>query len=322
MEWQNDFKPQSFTSNDSLPPLMVTALNSWGIIQANGDDKKSYLQGQVTCDVVTLEPHQVTFGSHCDAKGKVWSVFRLFHHQGGFAMLQPQSAIERELSELKKYAIFSKVDLTQSTDRLLGIMGEQAQSLIDSLSENTGDVRALEAGSAVKVGEQRWLVVLDEISAGRFIQAADAIQVDEAVWNLFEIESGSPIVEQAHQNLHIPQALNVQALNGISFKKGCYTGQETVARAKYRGMNKRALFTVQGQAPLGLVTPVELERSVGENWRSAGSMLAFFQYADGETIGQIVLPNDLDADTELRIKDQPDHKWQILTLPYSLDDED
>lgn len=101
MEWQHDFAPLSLSSNDSLPELVLTHLTSWGMITAQGDDKKSYLQGQVTCDVVQLAEDSATFGAHCDAKGKVWSVFRLFHHRGGYAMLQPSSAIETELAELK-----------------------------------------------------------------------------------------------------------------------------------------------------------------------------------------------------------------------------
>ncbi len=106
MDWQNTLTPLAVTANDSLPPLMLTHLASWGAIIISGNDKKAYLQGQVTCNVVTLEPTQSTLGAHCDAKGKVWSVFRLFHHHDGYAMFQPLSAIEAELRELKKYAYF------------------------------------------------------------------------------------------------------------------------------------------------------------------------------------------------------------------------
>jgi folate-binding protein YgfZ len=139
---------------------------------------------------------------------------------------------------------------------------------------------------------------------------------------LLDIKAGLPILNAEQQNEHIPQALNLQALDGISFTKGCYTGQETVARAKYRGINKRALFIVQGDASAEVETNAELERAVGDNWRGAGKVLASYRYSDGKALALVVLPNNLEADTQLRLKEQPDSSWTFATLPYSLEDND
>ncbi len=319
MDWKNTFSPLNIKSEDSLPELMLTHLESWGAIQIIGADAKSYLQGQVTCNVVSLEPQQMSFGAHCDAKGKVWAVFRIFHHNGGYAMFQPLSAIEAELGELKKYAIFSKAEITQSQDIALGLFGEQAQAWIDTQTTTEGDVREIEGGSAVKIDDQRWLLLLDTNKAEALVASIEAERVHEALWTRFEIEHAFPILTSAEQSEHIPQAVNVQALNGISFNKGCYTGQETVARAKYRGINKRAMFIVKGsiESPLN-EEPVLLERSVGENWRSAGQLMAHFVFADNVAIGLAVLPNNLDADTQLRLTAQPETRWSIEPLPYTL----
>ncbi|MDW1918660.1 folate-binding Fe/S cluster repair protein, partial [Vibrio sp. Vb0349] len=136
------------------------------------------------------------------------------------------------------------------------------------------------------------------------------------------IESALPFVSATAQNEHIPQALNIQALGGISFTKGCYTGQETVARAKYRGTNKRAMYIVKGATSTTLNDDaIELERSVGDNWRSVGTLLTHYQFSDNQAMGLIVLPNNLDDDTRLRLTSQPDCEWTIAELPYSLDDE-
>lgn len=323
MDWKNTFSPLNIKSEDTLPELMLTHLESWGAIQIIGADAKSYLQGQVTCNVVSLEPQQMSFGAHCDAKGKVWSVFRIFHHNGGYAMFQPLSAIEAELSELKKYAIFSKAEITQSQDVALGLFGEQAQAWIDAQTSTEGDVREIEGGSAVKIDDQRWLLLLDANLAQAVVTDIEAIKVHEALWTRFEIEHAFPVVTRAEQNEHIPQAVNVQALNGISFNKGCYTGQETVARAKYRGINKRAMYIVKGNIESPLTEePILLERSVGENWRSAGKLMTHFSFADHVAIGLAVLPNNLEPDTQLRLTAQPETRWSIEPLPYSLEEDE
>ncbi|WP_341662242.1 tRNA-modifying protein YgfZ [Vibrio sp.] len=322
MDWQNDFNQLSLSSTDSLPELSLTYLASWGMITVEGSDKKSYLQGQVTCDVVKLSEDESTLGAHCDAKGKTWSIFRLFHHNSGYAMLQPKSAIEKELAELKKYAIFSKVEFVSSTDVLLGLVGKNAISTINNLSSQQGSVRQIEGGTAVKIDEQRWLLAVDKDTACKLFQSIDAPKVSEEIWTLLDIRSAMPIVSESVQNEHIPQALNLQALEGISFTKGCYTGQETVARAKYRGMNKRCLQIVSGDYSEALPDNTEMERSVGENWRSAGHLIACYKFNDNKAVGLIVLPNNLDSDTKLRLTSQPDSAWIIQPLPYSLDNDE
>ena len=322
MEWQTRFSPLNLSTQDALPELSISLLDNLGMITMVGDDKKSYLHGQVTCDVVSLEKDQSMLGAHCDAKGKVWSVFRLFHHNDGYAMVQPKSAIEVELKEIKKYAVFSKVTIEESSDVVLGVAGENADAFISTLNADSGDVRTVEGGTAVKVATNRWLLALTTEAAQSLVEDSQATLTTHELWTRFDIEAALPYVEADAQNEHIPQALNLQALGGISFTKGCYTGQETVARAKYRGTNKRAMYIVKGATAEALgESAIELERSVGENWRSVGALLTHYQFSDNQAMGLIVLPNNLDDDTRLRLVAQPECEREIAALPYSLDDE-
>ncbi len=323
MDWSNTFSPLSLSQSDSLPKLIITHLASWGAIAAVGDDKVSYLQGQLTCDLVSLDKQQATFGAHCDAKGKVWSAFRAFYHRDGLAMFQPKSAIEKELAELKKYAIFSKITLEASHDIAIGVIGEQAEALVAQFADPAQTVSHFEHGTVVNIDSQRWLLLVSEEFATQLVTDSHATFAHESIWTRFDIEHALPIVHSEQQNEHIPQALNLQALGGISFTKGCYTGQETVARAKYRGINKRALFYLAGntQHSIDNFFEQEIERSVGENWRSAGKIMAGYQFNDGHAIALAVLPNNLEPDTQFRLKAQPETRWSIQPLPYSLDDE-
>jgi folate-binding Fe-S cluster repair protein YgfZ len=110
--------------------------------------------------------------------------------------------------------------------------------------------------------------------------------------------------------------LNLQAINGISFTKGCYLGQETVARMQYLGKNKRALFSLNAQLSQPLSCDDIIEKQLGENWRKAGDILASYQADDGSCFIQTILSND--EEQHLRINTQPETAVAIADLPYTL----
>ena len=323
MDWQPSTQSFNDTPSASLPDLVLALLPSWGAIDMVGADKKAYLQGQVTCDVVTLAEEESTLGAHCDAKGKVWSIFRLCHTHSGYTMIQPRSVITKEQAELSKYAVFSKVDITISDNSIAGIIGAQSHAFVTSLFPTKGDVRTTESATAIKISDDRWMIVAPSAWLQAHLNDDSLTWSDESLWTRLDIEQGLPTLTPELQNQHIPQAFNLQAIGGISFKKGCYTGQETVARAKYRGINKRMLMTLSGVLSTKLTGAdnVVVERSVGENWRKAGDTLAFYQFSDGTTLVSAILPNNLDADTEFRVTSSLEDRLTPTALPYSVDDE-
>ena len=315
------FPPLALTSDAAQPALALVDLTNWALITLIGNDKKSYLHGQVTCDVVGLAADASTLGGHCDAKGKLRTIFRLFHHNDGYGFLQRRSLMDTQLPELKKYAIFSQVDIAASDDVLLGLVGTDATATIDTLFGGEGDVRAIDGGTAVKIDTQRWMLAITaERAVAITTQLADkAILCDDTLWDRCDIEAGLPRIDAATELEFIPQALNLQALDAISFKKGCYTGQETVARAKYRGINKRAMYLVSGPATTCPQAGDALERSVGENWRKGGTIIAGYRFSDDQAIALVCLPNDLEPETQFRLAGQ-EALWQQHALPYSLDE--
>ena len=144
---------------------------------------------------------------------------------------------------------------------------------------------------------------------------------NDALWQQASILAGEPQLSVDAIDEYVPQMVNLQAINGISFKKGCYTGQETVARMKYLGKNKRAMYIVTGQSE-GLLEAPDIETQLGENWRRAGKLIAQSYNEQTQTLtGLVVLPNDTDIDQTLRAKHTPSVELNILPLPYSLEDE-
>ncbi len=162
----------------------------------------------------------------------------------------------------------------------------------------------------------------DEATAERVTEAlrGEAQLNNSQQWLALNIEAGLPVIDEVNSAQFIPQATNLQALGGISFKKGCYTGQEMVARAKFRGANKRALWTLAGKASRVPQAGEDLELQMGDNWRRTGTVLAAVQLDDGQLLVQVVMNNDMEADSVFRVRDDA-NTLSIKPLPYSLDEE-
>lgn len=308
-------------------PLTLMALNDWALTCVTGTDAEKYLQGQVTADVTQLAASQQVLCAHCDAKGKMWSNLRLFHRNQGFAFILRRSVRDSQLTELKKYSVFSKVTITPDDESvLLGLAGQQARSALAPQFEQLPDEQTpvVQSGNTtilwLSQPAERFLLIMNLSDAQKLTdKLSEKAQLnDSQQWLALDIEAGLPIIDSVNSDQFLPQATNIQALNGISFKKGCYTGQEMVARAKFRGANKRALWTVAGKAGRIPATGEELELQLGANWRRTGTVLAAVQLDNGEVWVQAVMNNDLAADTVLRVRDDVTGTLEIMPLPYSL----
>lgn len=288
------------------------SLNDLAITRLRGTDRAKYLQGQVTCDVNALQPGQSTLGGHCDPKGKLWSDFRLLCLEESLLLLTKPSVLARQLPELKKFAVFAKVEIDDYPGKAVGVAGLGSDAWI-SAQYGLQETGLIEGGMAVRVEADRWLLVSEQPLAITLPAA------DEALWWGLDVKVGIPHLEAVHQGEYIPQMLNLQALDGICFTKGCYMGQEIVARAKYRGANNRALFVLAGTASGPVASGDTLEIRLGDNWRRSGMVLNAWQQG-GQLWLTAVLPKDTEADAEFRLKQDESAHLTLQPLPYSLAD--
>lgn len=321
------FTPRQPAASARLPLTLMT-LDDWALATLTGADAEKYLQGQVTADVAQLTEHQHLLAAHCDPKGKMWSNLRLFRRQDGFALIERRSLRDAQLTELKKYAVFSKVTIAPDDEHvLLGVAGFQARAALKNLFSELPDAEkqvVSEGATSILWFEhpaERFLLVTDAATAERVTEAlrGEAQLNNSQQWLALNIEAGLPVIDAVNSAQFIPQATNIQALGGISFKKGCYTGQEMVARAKFRGANKRALWTLSGRASRVPEAGEDLELKMGENWRRTGTVLAAVQLDDGRLLVQVVMNNDMEADSVFRVRDDA-NTLSIEPLPYSLED--
>lgn len=306
-----------------LPDLFAINLDDFGAISLTGEEKSSYLQGQVTCDVNSLTPEKLLTGAHCNAKGKVLSVFRLCQHQEKLLLLQPKNALSSSLSALQKFGVFAKVEIKQDNDiTCFVVAGAQANKTLLSLYDNIPDsltpVVTNNHHTIIYIAGaiDRYLIISDEPHITALSEKINCPIYPAPVWKLLEITEGFPTLSEAHMEEYVPQMLNLQAIHGISFTKGCYLGQETVARMQYLGKNKRALYALSVHDDKANIGDI-VEKQLQENWRKAGDVIATYQASNGDSYIQAVLANDVTETSELRIKNH-ENKVNLLTLPYSI----
>ena len=251
-----------------------------GFLAIAGPDAARFLQGQLSCDIGEVSPRHWTPGCHCTPKGRVIASFQLARSgDEAFLLGLPAGMIDIVQRSLSRYVVFSKADLVDASRDWLavGLGGPAAADVIrqffDGVPGAPHEQVSMPAGLCLRVADAqpRFAVWLRTEHATAFWQAADQAlgAADTEVWDLLNIRAGLASVRPETTEMFIPQMLNYDVIGAVSFKKGCYTGQEVVARAHYRGAVKRHLrhFTGPGEAcpPPGAVV-----------------------YAQGQAVGHVV----------------------------------
>ncbi|GAA5142325.1 tRNA-modifying protein YgfZ [Thalassotalea piscium] len=311
----------------NIPSNYLIKLDNVSAISLVGEEQVKYLQGQVTCDVNKLNDTSLIHGAHCSAKGKVFSCFRLIEKDQQLLLIQPKETIEASLVALKKFGVFAKVEISKVdhldfyalvANNAAEILSKHFKAIPDSdtpvIHQNTTTIVYL-AGET-----SRYLLIDKQENLAPLLTSLSLPTVNNNVWTYHEIAEGFPSLSSKHIDQYVPQMLNMQAINGISFTKGCYLGQETVARMQYLGKNKRAMFSLKGESTQSLVVGDIIEMQLGENWRKAGEVIAFYQEENSVCI-QAVLASDIDPQTKFRVKGQEQSSLTLMSLPYSLNPE-
>ncbi|QSX37879.1 tRNA-modifying protein YgfZ [Shewanella sedimentimangrovi] len=302
------------------PALGLCLLNHLGLIRISGEQGRSFIHGQVTADISSLANDAWCWGAHCDPKGRMLASFRAFSLGDALALMMPRSALEIDLPQLKKYAVFSKAELVDASGdwTLLGVMGSEAKAFVEAkFGPCDAALTALEQGAVIR-DKARYILVLPKADAEALMAGSGQPLYDASAWQALEIRDGYPNLAANHANEYIPQMCNLQALDGISFTKGCYMGQETVARTHYRGGNKRALYVLSGTAATKVRLESTLEIAVEGGHRKAGNIIEVVQ-RDNQVLLTAVLANDTPADALLRLADDLGAELRPLPLPYSLE---
>ncbi|WP_295797751.1 folate-binding protein [uncultured Microbulbifer sp.] len=326
----------NFDAGDASAELQLLDLSPLGAISISGPDSQKFLQGQLTCDLVNLPDAHLTLGAHCNPKGRMISAFHALKiSQSEFVLLMPADLVPVALAALKKYAVFFKAELqdTSAEYHWFGLAGHDIGARASHLlSLSHGASTDLVPGQLIPFdhnGHRALAAMLSEHLVAIQVpdtQAADlwqqlagspATACSYNRWPQQLIAAGLPQLHAGTSELFIPQMLNLHLLGAVSFKKGCYTGQEVVARMQYRGAAKRRMYRARIDGGALPAPGAEIFSSAGgssignavqactaDNEIELLAVLTKAKVTDGETLqlqdGRVLelleLPYDADAD--------------------------
>ncbi len=216
-------------------------LTRYGVLSVSGADARAFLHAQLTNDIEHLPPTRAALAGWCSAKGRLLASFVVVPAQDGYLLQLARDLAPAVAKRLSMFVLRSKVKVADQSDQWMqfGVWGETPSLPLPrepfSLARNDESV-------AVRIADERSLVLSRRAPDG-------GKEVGEERWTLEEIRAGRPLITSATQDLFVPQMVNLHTLGGVDFRKGCYPGQEIVARAQYRGQVKRHM--VHSRAPAG-----------------------------------------------------------------------
>ena len=260
----NDDLIENFSATTAEQTTYITPLLYQGMLCIKGLDSAKFLQGQLTCDIHKASPQQSILGAVCSPQGRMFSSFRLLQKNNDaepeFLLRMRSDLVESSHETLHKYSVFFKTQLSNASDEWLGlgIWGEHCEQLISDtftlpeLPQHVGQAVSNETTIVVRVpGDtvrfECWIKA-NQIAGCWQLLTAQAKPMTTHSWILEDIKQGIGEVCSATLNAFNPHMVNFQAIAAISFDKGCYTGQEIVARTHYRGKSKRHMqrFSLSG----------------------------------------------------------------------------
>lgn len=225
-------------------------LPGFGLLHFIGDDARQFLQGQLSCDVNSLEAGQAQYGSYNTPQGRILASFLLWRDEPGYVMQLPRNLCGPLLKRLSMYIMRSNLKAEDTSDRmiLIGVAGADAETAVKSVISDIPSfslaLTTTAEANLLRVDASRFQIIAPpkraaelRVSLGKF-----ATQVGPEVWDWLDIMAGIPWITPSSQDQYVPQMLNFDLIGGVSFTKGCYPGQEIVARMHYLGRLKQRMY--------------------------------------------------------------------------------
>ena len=278
----------------------IAKLEQYGLLHVSGEDARAFLHAQLTNDIVSLAPGAACYAGWCSAKGRLLATFFVVPSSGGFLLQLARDLVPVVTKRLSMFILRSKVKIADASAQWAQFgQWEAGSGTLLSVSESGGVI-------TVRVGADRALLLVPEDKSNDYKPNTSA---DE--WSLAEIRAGRPLIAQATQDQFVPQMVNLELSGGVDFKKGCYPGQEIVARAQYRGAVKRRMVRLRGAA-LQPGQEIFSDDAPGQAGGTAGTVV---NAAGNEALAVLQL-SVIEAKSAIRAEPQS-AALEVLPLTYS-----
>jgi len=313
-----------------ISDTIMTDLSPFGLIAVKGEDANTFLQNFLANDVREVNINHSQLTGLCNPKGRLLALFRLFQRGADSYLSLPQSLLEVTLKRLNMYVLRSSITLMDASNQLcqLGLAGTGAEEelkrvfgtvpeTINSVCQTTecsilrvpGEPPRFEVVGEPKIMQQTW----QELSHA-------AIPTGSNLWKLLNIRAGIPTIYPETQETFIPQQVNLEFLKGISFTKGCYPGQEVIARLHYRGKPSRRMFLAHIATPCPPQPGDPLYLAKDKEERAVGEVVDAQQTPEGgcDSLVVLQLASLEKGDITLGRKRAQSPKFLLRELPYQL----
>jgi len=228
-------------------------LSHFGLIEFSGDEAALFLQGQLSCDVESLQIWRAQYGSYSNPKGRMLASFLLWRTADAYYMLLPRSLCEAVRKQISMFILRSKVKVANVNNdwALLGISGQYADTALNKIIGKTPaslmEVLNMENAIVLKLSATRFQIMIPSAHVSTILTALgnETEPAGHATWDLLDIRAGIPFIIPETQEQFVPQMANLDLIGGVSFSKGCYPGQEIVARMHYLGKLKQRMYLAQ-----------------------------------------------------------------------------
>lgn len=315
---------------DDIPTHWLCLLPTLGLLSVSGQDAAKLLQGQTTCDLIGLPDNASTLGALCTPQGRALALFRAYRAGAAINMLLPGELIESVQKRLHLYVLRTDVRIEDAGAqwRFFGVGGANLEQALTACGlpwpGSTGAIASFAHGHCLHLpgdDSARVLFVVEANAADTLLatlQGAGYALVDPARWQLADIRTGLPTIHAETVEAFVPQMLNLDRLGGISFNKGCYTGQEIVARSHYLGTLKRRMYHLECTAA-ETPAPGTTIFQEGED-QGAGTVITAAASANGRCELLAVLNIRALETGKLRLGSRLGPTISQLPLPYPIED--
>ncbi|AEH39857.1 folate-binding protein [Buchnera aphidicola (Cinara tujafilina)] len=280
-------------------PATIMFLKNWCIVNVTGIDSIQYLNQQFTLDVNTVNHNTYQVGAHCNYNGKVWSPLLLLKYKKDYAYIIQSEIALKQINELKKYSIFSKVDIFLNKNIILfGFAGFGIKNILlnyfSSLPTKSNNIIYYDDVIILRLEfpTERFLMICMTRKSYVFFNsiAKNMLISNDLQWKSLEIESNFPLMNILTCGRFLPQSLNLNYWNAICFNKGCYYGQEVLFRYEKKKINKLDIQILIGKSDiLPIVGSSIKHRDKMKNIYNAGIVLASVKLLNHQILLQVCM---------------------------------